>query len=398
MILNRAFQITNEGVHHMLRLIAATLLGFTSISPLFAVDASEASNARHPLAKFVEQGRIAGGVTLLAHEGEIVRKAAVGKADLDTDAPATTETMFAIASMTKPITATAVMILQEEGKLSIDDPVGKYILAFKNAKLKDGTPAGEITLRQLMSHTSGLGGDQRITGSLAETVQEIAERPLAFAPGTKWQYSPGLTVCGRVIEIVSKQPYETFLAERIFKPLDMQETTFRPTEEQRQRIARIYDLSDDGAQLVPAENRYGILPADENEGPNPSAGLYSTASDLATFYQMILNGGVHNAQRIVSAESVSEMTRVQTGKLKTGFTPGNGWGLGWCIVREPQGVTAMLSPGTFGHGGAFGTQAWIDPETETIFVLLIARSGLPNSDASDMRRVFQSRAVGFLGE
>ena len=370
------------------------LLG--GVLPLLAAEPLGEADSQHSLSRFIKEGRLAGGVTWLSHEGEVARHAAVGKANLETGRPATTETMFAIASMTKPVTATAVMILQDEGKLSVDDPVSKYIPEFADATLKDGTPAGEITLRHLMSHTSGLGGDQRVHGTLAEATQELAARPLDFAPGTKWQYSPGLTVCGRVIEIVAEQPYETFLAQRIFKPLGMTDTTFRPTSAQRERIAVIYDLVDDARQLAHAENRYGIRPADEGEGPNPSAGLYSTTSDMGAFYQMILNGGMHDGRRIISAESIEEMTSLQTGNLRTGFTPGNGWGLGWCVVREPQGVSAMLSPGTFGHGGAFGTQGWIDPKRKAIFVLMIARVGLPNSDASDMRRIFQQQAVEML--
>src|SRR5690606_3696216 len=154
--------------------------------------------------------------------------------------PVTKETLFAIASMTKPVTAAAVMILQDDGKLSIDDPVSKYLPEFEKAQLKDGTPAGPITLRQLMTHTAGLGGSQSFSGSLEEATKEIASRKLDFAPGTKWQYSPGLTVCGRVVEVVSGQPFAEFLRTRIFEPLEMTHTTFRPNEAQQKRVAVIY--------------------------------------------------------------------------------------------------------------------------------------------------------------
>ena len=345
------------------------------------------------LAPFVESREIAGGVTLLTQAGRTLEYTAVGLANVEKNQPVTKETLFAIASMTKPVTAAAVMILQDDGKLSIDDPVSKYLPEFEKAQLKDGTPAGPITLRQLMTHTAGLGGSQYFSGSLEEATKEIASRKLDFAPGTKWQYSPGLTVCGRVVEVVSGQPFAEFLRTRIFEPLEMTNTTFRPDEAQRKRVAVIYSsVEQDGEKerkLVPAINNYGILPDETSEGPNPSAGLYSTAGDLGRFYAMMLNGGELDGKRVLSREAVTEMTRVQTGEFTTAFTPGNGWGLGWCIVREPQGVTAMLSPGTFGHGGAFGTQGWIDPERKAIYVMLIAGSGLPNGDASPMRRRFQ---------
>jgi CubicO group peptidase (beta-lactamase class C family) len=130
--------------------------------------------------------------------------------------------------------------------------------------------------------------------------------------------------------------------------------------------------------------------------PNPSGGLFSTAQDMGRFYQMILNGGELDGRRIVSQEAVQQMTTLQTGELKTGFTTGNGWGLGWCIVREPQGVTKSLSPGTFGHGGAFGTQGWVDPERNMIYVLMIQRTNFGNSDASDLRGAFDQTAVETL--
>ena len=130
--------------------------------------------------------------------------------------------------------------------------------------------------------------------------------------------------------------------------------------------------------------------------PNPSGGLFSTAADMDRFYQMILNGGELDGHRIVSADAVRQMTSVQTGDLATGFTPGNGWGLGWCIVREPQGVTGMLSPGTFGHGGAYGTQGWVDPVKQRIFVLMFQRGDIGNSDGSDIRKEFQQAAVDGL--
>ncbi len=185
------------------------------------------------------------------------------------------------------------------------------------------------------------------------------------------------------------------MATRIFQPLDMMDTTFFPTQPQRQRLAVIYQPSEDKRTLVATKNY--IVDYDNTKAPNPSGGLVSSAADMAKFYQMVLDGGVGNGTRIVSAKAVKQMTSPQTGDLKTGFTPGNCWGLGWCIVRQPQGVTGMLSPETFGHGGAFGTQGWVDPRQQVILVLMIQRTNFGNSDASSIRKDFQQLAVEALG-
>jgi CubicO group peptidase (beta-lactamase class C family) len=301
------------------------------------------------------------------------------------------DALFRIASMTKPITAAAVLACQDDGKLKLDDPVSKYIPAFKEIKVKGGkTPARELSIRDCLRHTNGLESDQRNTGTLAETVEKLAKSELAFDPGTKWQYGPGLTVAGRVVEIVSGSSFDKFLDERFFQPLEMKETTFFPTTEQRARTALVYQPTSDKQDIEPGKSWIG-----EEKTPNPSGGLYSTAGDLVRFYQMILNGGELNGKRILSAESVSEMTSVQTADVPKplGFTPGSEWGLGFALVSKPEGATAMLSPGTFGHGGAFGTQGWIDPRQEAIYVLLIARQGFPGGDASDIRTEFQKLAA-----
>ena len=379
-----------RAVPRVLFLLAAA--AFAPAAPGFAADEQVLAQIPERIREFVADHQISGAVTLVTDDGRVVHHEAVGHADLENDRPMRKDSIFGIASMTKPITATAVMILQDDGKLSIDDPVARYIPEFKNVTLRNGQPpTREITLRDLLTHTSGLGGSQQNQGTLRETVEQLARRPLEFEPGTKWQYSPGLTVCGRVIEVVSGQPYEEFLAARIFQPLGMRDTSFHPTPDQQRRIVTLYEPGEDGRSLKAAS--HWLTELSEDRTPNPSGGLFSTAADMGRFYQAILNGGELDGKRIVSESSVREMTRVQTGDLTTGFTPGNGWGLGWCVVHEPQGVTAMLSPGSFGHGGLFGTQGWIDPQRRMIFVLLIQRANFGNSDASDIRRVFQDLAV-----
>lgn len=362
----------------------------------FSTQAKEPGAATVPqvLDQFIEAGEIPGAVTLVHQLGRPAETAAVGVADLKSKSPMTPATLFGIMSMTKPISATALMILVDEGKLSVDDPVEKYIPAFADAKTTGGEAVRGLKIRHLLTHTSGLVGKQECSDSLEATANMLAARPFGFQPGTKWEYSPGLTVVGRIVEVVSGQPYEEFLRERIFAPLAMNDTTFHPTDDAREQMATLYKKSEDGQSLVPAERWAGA--GEPGCVPNPSGGLFSTVGDLDRFYQMVLNGGKLDGQRIVSADAIRQMTTVQTGDLTTGFTPGNGWGLGWCVVREPQGVTGMFSPGAFGHGGAYGTQGWIDPVKRRVFVLMIQRDGLDNSDGSDIRKEFQQAAVSGL--
>jgi CubicO group peptidase (beta-lactamase class C family) len=376
--------------------VLTAMAAFAPLVPAAAAQSDPFAKITERMEQFVAEGQISGAVTLVGHQGRVVHLAAVGKADLERNTPMATDSLFRIASMTKPITATAVMVLVDEGKLSLDDPVEEYIPAFAHSKLRDGTPVEGLTIRRLLTHTSGLDEDQECEGSLEATAEMLAARPFNFQPGQRWQYSPGMNVCGRIIEVVSGQPYQDFLAERVLRPLRMSDTTFFPTPTQRRRSPVVYQLGARDHRLVPA-GRLVVANADDTVA-SPSGGLYSTAADMSRFYQMILNGGQLDGHRIVSAEAVRAMTTVQTADLETGFTPGNGWGLGWCIIRRPQGITGMLSPGTFGHGGAFGTQGWVDPGRQAVFVLLIQRSDLTNSDASEIRREFQRLAVEALDQ
>jgi CubicO group peptidase (beta-lactamase class C family) len=356
------------------------------------------------LQQFVDSHELSGAVTLIADRDRILHLGAVGVADLESGRPMTPDTLFWIASMTKPIAGTAVMILQDEGKLSVDDPVSKYLPEYEKLVVgSERTPARNVmTIKHLVTHTSGLaappwpeGGDTR---SLEVQAYDLAAQPLNFEPGTRWQYGYGLSVAGRVVEVVSGMPFDKFVRERITEPLGMRDTTFHLNAEQYARFATLYKLTDDKSGLVETVHKF-VTPDPEkgaNIVPAPSGGLFSTAPDLVRFYQMVLREGEREGTRIVSPEAVQQMTTIQTGDLETGFTPGNGWGLGWCVIREPQGVSRLLSPGTFGHGGAYGTQAWIDPERGLILVLLIQRPDLGNSDASAIRDAFQAAALSAL--
>jgi CubicO group peptidase (beta-lactamase class C family) len=374
-----------------------------------ALDAARLSEIPKQLQNFVDEGTIAGAVMLVARHDKVVALETVGFANLETKQPMKADNLFWIASMTKPLTATAVLMLQDAGKLNVSDPVEKYLPEFRDQWMiaERGTnslvlkrPVRPITLRDLLTHTSGISDmpPPRIEATLAELVIGYANKPLQFEPGSKWTYSTaGINVLGRVVEVVSGQPFAEFLDERILHPLGMKDTTFWPTARQARRLATAYAPGSGGKGLAPTDIYFikgGVV--NRARPPLPGGGLFSTAEDMAKFYQCILNDGVAGGKRLLSKEAVAQMTSTQTGDLKCGFVDGMSFGLGWGVVKQPLGVTAMLSPGTFGHGGAYGTQGWVDAQHDLIYVMMIQRAKLANGDASDMRRVFQETVAGAL--
>ena len=359
---------------------------------------------------FVDAGDLAGAVTVVGRKDGVVHHEAVGRSDLAANDPMKKDTLFRIASMTKPVTAVGIMILADEGKLSPDDDVSKHLPEFAGQKLwvagpRDAewtavtSPKRPVKLRDLLTHTGGLSeypvGVNDVYGkrnrTLAETALASALQPLRFEPGTKWSYSnPGIDTLGRVIEVVSGERYEDFLRKRVFDPLGMTDTTFYPTAEQMKRLALTYNRKD-GKLVAEGFSLIG-LPANPKH-PIPAGGLVSSGADYARFCRMMLNGGQLDGKRVLSEKAVAEMTRTQTGDIPTGFVDGMSFGYGWAVVKEPKGVTATTSPGTYGHGGAFGTQAWVDPKRDLFVILLIQRTGLPNADASPMRQKLQELAA-----
>jgi CubicO group peptidase (beta-lactamase class C family) len=354
------------------------------------------------LREFVDRGEISGAVPLVATRDGVPHVGSIGKADIAGDKPMREDTIFWIASMTKPITATAILMLQDDGKLSVEDPVAKYIPELGTIKTVGGEPAN-LTLRHLLTHTSGMGEasgeQQKAAKTLADLIPVYAKQPVKFMPGTRWQYcQSGINSLGRVVEVVSGQSLPEFLDKRLFGPLGMKDTTFYPAGEQLGRLAKAYRCKDGKPEEVPIMMLAGQDIASHERVPLANGGLFSTAGDYARFCRMILNDGTLDGKKYVKPESVKLMTTLQTGDLATGFTPVNGWGLGWCVIRKPQGVSGALSPGSFGHGGAYGTQAWIDPQRGMAFILMVQRSDFPNADASDVRKAFQEAAVAALGE
>jgi CubicO group peptidase (beta-lactamase class C family) len=401
-----------------MRLLRLALLA--AAVPLFAPFTSAQSPAvakspavRDALQKFVDDGEIVGAVALVGRKDGTAIVETVGYRDLEAKTPMTADTVFRIASMTKPVTALAVMILADEGKLNVADPVEKYLPEFKGQKLAvkvDGKSelkdaARPITLRDLLTHTSGLPGAypgpmkdvyKNRNFTLAETVAAVAKEPLQFEPGSKWAYcNAGMDTLGRVVEVVSGKPYDVFLKTRIFDPLGMADTTPYPSPELLKRAATVYDKKD--GKLV--ANASPPLDQQANaKHPVPAGGLFSTAADMARLYRMTLNKGELDGKRIISEKTLAEMTRTQTGNIKTGFVDGMSFGYGFAVVKEPQGVTAGLSAGAFGHGGLYGTQSWADPNKELIHVLLFQRAGLQNGDGSPVRKAFHDAAAGAVGK
>ncbi len=380
----------------MIRSRSFALLAVLFCAPVFCAD-PEIPAITSAIKACVEKHEVSGAVSLVVTRKNIVHVSAVGQADITAGTPMAPDTMFWIASMTKPITAAAIMMLQDEGKLSIEDPIGKYIPELATLKTKDGKEY-KLTLRQCLTHTSAMGeatpAESDSSKTLAELIPHFAEKPLQFEPGSKWSYcQSGINTLGRIVEIVSKQPLQEFLSKRFFEPLGMKDTTFYPTKEQLPRIVKGYKLADDKLTEVPP---IPLVDPKREHFPAANGGLYSTAADYARFAQMLLNQGSLDGKQYLKPESVNAMSTIQTGDLKVGFTDGNGWGLGCCVVRKPQGVSEMLSPGTFGHGGAWGTQAWMDPEKGVAYILMVQRANFPNADNSDVRKAFQAAAVEAL--
>jgi len=345
---------------------------------------------------FVDDHTVAGVVTMVLHNGKVVEFDAEGMADAEAGKAMQKDSIFQIMSMTKPFTGVGIMMLAEEGKLGIRDPVERYLPEFHGLRVvtttgpdsaRLGEPVHAITIRDLMTHTSGMFDsapadlpdyNQKMNVSLADLMKTFSRQPLLFQPGTHWSYSsPGIDILGRIIEVCSGQKYEDFIAQRLLIPLGMKDSFFFPDAARVGRIAMVYEGHGGTLARSPA-SILGGDPAKHREGaidPAPAWGLHSTAEDLSHFYEMMLEGGSYKGRRYLSEFSVKLMTEVHTGDLNpSGWMGGSGYGLTWEVVKDPFGELEGHSLGTFGHGGAFGTQGWIDPKKNLITIMLIQRS------------------------
>ena len=363
------------------------------------------------LQQMVNSSEIPGAVALVATKDKVLHLSAVGQSDLATGRKMKTDDVFWIASMSKPMTSVAVAMLADDGKLSFDDPIEKYLPEFRDLWVGGEQTAQQrvlvkaarpITLRDLMAHTSGLG-EYSVTDphwTLAAMIKVLAREPLRFQPGTRWTYSTaGMDTLGRVVEVVSGLPYDKFIQTRLFDTLGMKDTTFWISPAQEKRFVTPVISRAGKLQPTPIAYMYGGAVTDHERPPLGGAELFSTAEDVAKFYQMMLNHGMANGRQILKPETVAEMTRKQTGDLKA--RAGMPWGLGFCVVEDPTEMASnkTLSPGTFGHGGAFGTQSWADPTRGIIYVLMISRDKLqPTPDDSAMRHAYQKAVATAFDE
>ncbi len=338
------------------------------------------------LQPFVDTRSLAGAVTLVSNQNRTLSLQAVGFADVAARKPMRTNALFWIASQSKPITAAALMMLVDEGRLNLDDPVEKYLPEFQGqwliaeqdaAHLALRKPRHPITVRNILAHTSGLPFASSVEQPtldrlpLREAVLSYALSPLQFEPGSKYQYSnAGINTAGRLIEVISGMPYEAFLQKRLFDPLEMKDTTFWPNKKQVARLAKAYkpNAAQDGLEETTITQLQYPLDDRRRRYPMPAGGLFSTAQDVGRFCQMILSGGIWEGKRFLSDAAVEEMTRKQTGDSVP-----EGYGLGWSVSGD-----------SFGHSGACSTNMNIDRKRGLITVFLVQRTGFPeNGDQSE---------------
>lgn len=367
------------------------LLALLAFAPITRAQDAPAGPAR-ALAPFVESGSLAGAVTLVADKDKVLSLEAVGYSDVKAKTPLKADAVFWIASMSKPITAVGLMMLVDEGKVKLDDPVEKYLPELKDlwvAAEKDPEhvllkrPKQPVTVRLLLTHTSGMPFKSAMEDpldrlTLRDAVRSYGMTPLQSEPGTRYAYSnAGINTAGRIIEVVSKMSYEEFMDQRLFEPLGMKDTTFWPNESQVARLAKAYKVAADKKGLE--ETKIGQLTyplSDRKRQPMPAGGLFSTAADVGKFCRMMLNGGTLDGKRYLSEEAVKEMVKRQTPmEIKEGR------GLGWAV-----------GPDWFGHGGALATDMTIDAKHGLVLVYLVQHAGFPG-EGGKARGAFQHAAV-----
>jgi CubicO group peptidase (beta-lactamase class C family) len=378
-------------------MVAGTLL--VAAFPLSAPDPSPAplKSVAAALQPFVDSHSLAGAVVLVANKDKVLCLETVGFSDVSGKKPMKPDALFWIASQSKSITAAALMMLVDEGKVKLDDPVEKYLPEFKDLWLaveqdKDHMllkkPKRPITVRDIHSHTSGMPFKSAMEEPtldmlpLRDAVKSYAMTPLQFEPGSKYQYSnAGINTAGRIIEVVSVMPYEEFLDKRLFEPLGMKDTTFWPTEDQLKRLAKAYRPNKDKNDLE--ETTIGQLKyplSDRKRQPMPAGGLFSTADDIGRFCQMMLNGGLVNGKCILSEDAVKQMTTKQTGDAVK-----ESYGLGWSTGGD-----------TFGRGGAYATNMTVNSKRGLILVFMVQHAGFPG-DGGKSLGAFQKAAEEVFG-
>ena len=351
--------------------------------------------------RYVDDGTIAGVVTWVARNGQVVHEDAYGLADISTGRPMTEDTYFYVYSMTKPITSVALLMLYEQGKFQLTDPVARYLPELADLKLyagegSDGSmlvtePARQPTIQDVFRHTAGFlygpAGNRSIddayreagvlSGTLADLTQKLGQLPLAYEPGTQWVYSVSHDVQARLVEVLSGQPFDQFVQQRIFEPLGMKEAVFGRPENLRNKFATIYTVNDDG----------GLVPSGALEGPGAASrvlggfSISTTARDYGRFALMLVNSGELDGVRLLSRKTVDLMDMnhlpdgVTRGAAGGGSAGGEGYGLGVRVVTDPAKAANLTSAGTFGWSGAAGTHFFVDREEDLVAVFMIQKMG-----------------------
>ncbi|MBN8686581.1 MAG: beta-lactamase family protein [Chitinophagales bacterium] len=378
---------------------------------------------------WVDKGWMQGGAALVLRNNKIVYYKAVGYNDKELNVQMQKDQIYRIASQTKAITSVAIMILFEEGKLLLDDPVSKYIPAFAKQQVLDKfNPADttyttvpakkEITIRELLTHTSGLGyaqigskeanaiyAKQNLTAGigvqgdkLLDAMNRLAKLPLMHQPGERWTYGLNTDLLGCLVEVIAGVSLDEFFRTRIFEPLAMTDTYFTIPKNKAWRLVKLY-REDSTGKLVKASanmlNGKSITPDYPLEGStyySGGAGLSSTIYDYAVFLQMLLNGGTHNGKRILSRNSVRMMTMNQIGDLSRGDDK---FGLGFQVVTEKGSARTPSNTGTFSWGGAFSTSYWVDPKEKMVFLFY---RQLQSSTHGDVVEKFRALLYGAMND
>lgn len=406
--------------HHLARRLAgavsAVALVAMTAGPVLAADVPMAAPAevgfsatgvealKTEMQALVDQKKLAGAVTLLARQGKVVHYEAYGVQDVGTGQPTQRDTIYRIASMTKPITGVAMMILWEEGKWSLDDPVAKHIPEFADlqvAAADGGTEpqAHPMTMRELMSHTAGFDvsagyDDEGLQdGDLQAMIDKLAALPLAVQPGADWRYGPSVNIQGYIVEKLSGQNLDAFFKSRIFDPLKMDDTGFHIDEAKLLgRVSAVHTYGEDG--LIAPAGEVRAAPTSPPAFLSGSGGLLSTAEDYWRFAQMLANGGELDGARILKPDTVELM---RTNVLAEGVTvdlygpsqTGTGFGLDFAVINDPQAAGTPQGLNSFYWGGAFGTWFWIDPTNDLVFVGMIQnlRGSIPGAGTPAMREI-----------
>ena len=370
--------------------------------------ASGLAALNHQMHALVDDQQLAGVVTLVARHGEIVNFDAYGTLDVSAPSPVQKDSIFRIASMTKPITGAAMMMLWEEGKWALDDELAKHIPEFKGLKVKakDSSlvdQATPMTMRQIMSHSAGFGraGDYSADvnlrgGDLQDMIDTLAKLPLSFQPGTEWRYGPSVDIQGYLIEKLSGQGLDEFFEQRLFAPLGMADTGFWVDASKGERVSRIHKYVDGKIAAAGPSNIFNTAKPKFLAG---GGGLVSTAHDYWRFAQMILDGGEFDGRRYLKPSTVDLMHENVLAPgvevtLYTRDTVGLGFGMDFAIVQDPAAAKTSQGIQSYYWGGAFGTWFWIDPINDmTVIGMIQNTSGSTPGAGTPPVREISAKAV-----